>query len=160
MELICIYCRKPYNVNPAEAASAVIDYTFGKKTHNFACDNCHKDNPVTKDAYYAAKEAEKNPQPVAGGGTKPVAKPVAQPAPSWPGMQQTPVKRKATVTTRSLHVRKDHSTKSETMAGLNYGDKVEVLTTWTDGKNTWAQIGPDRWIAMVYNGDTLAEFSK
>ena len=83
MELTCIYCYKPYNVNPAEAASAVIDYTFGKKTHNFVCDNCHKDNAVTKDAYYAAKEAEKNPQPVAGGGTKPVA----QPAPSWPGQQ-------------------------------------------------------------------------
>ena len=90
MELICFYCHKPYNVNPAEAASAVIDYTFGKKTHNFVCDNCHKDNAVTKDAYNAAKEAEKNPTPVAGAGTKPVAKPVAQPAPSWPGMQQAP----------------------------------------------------------------------
>lgn len=171
MEYTCIYCKKPFNINPAEAASAVIDYTFGKKTHNFVCDNCHKDNALTKAQYEAAKEAEKNPQPVAGGGSKPVArpiaqpapKPVAQPAPSWPGMQQTPqapVKRTATVTTRSLHVRKDHSTKSETMAGLNSGDKVEVLSTWTDGKNTWAQIGPDRWIAMIYNGDTLAEFSE
>jgi uncharacterized protein YgiM (DUF1202 family) len=154
MELTCIYCYKPYNVNPAEAASAVIDYTFGKKTHNFVCDNCHKDNAVTKDAYYAAREAEKKPQPAAG------TKPVAQPAPSWPGMQQAPVKRTAVVTVYSLHVRKDHSTRSETMAGLSKGEKVEVLNTWTDGKNTWAQIGPDRWIAMIYNGDTLAEFSE
>jgi len=85
MELICIYCKKPYNVNPAEAASAVIDYTFGKKTHTFICDNCGKENPVTKEAYNAAKEAEKNPTPAAG--TKPVAQPVAQPTPTWPGQQ-------------------------------------------------------------------------
>ena len=86
MEYTCTYCKKPFNINPAEAASAVIDYTFGKKTHNFVCDNCGKDNAVTREAYNAAKEAEKNPKPVAqpiaptpvaGGGTKPVAQPVA-----------------------------------------------------------------------------------
>jgi hypothetical protein len=185
MELTCTYCKKPFNVNPAEAASAVIDYTFGKKTHNFVCDNCHKENSVTKEAYNAAKDAAEKPQPVAG--PKPVAmpvaapvakppvikpvaapapapKPVAKPAPTMAPQPISPVgmpaakKRTAVVTTRSLHVRKDHSTTSETMAGLNKGDKVEVLTTWSDGKNTWAQIGPDRWAAMVYNGDTLMEF--
>jgi uncharacterized protein YgiM (DUF1202 family) len=85
-----------------------------------------------------------------------------QPASSLTGAgpkPAAPVKRTAVVTTYSLHVRKDHSTKSETMAGLSKGEKVEVLTTWTDGKNIWAQIGPDRWAAMIYNGDTLMEFT-
>ncbi len=88
MDYTCNYCRKPFNINPAEAASAVIDYTFGKKTHNFVCDNCGKNNALTRAQYEAAREADKNPKPVAT--TKPVAKPVAQTGPSWPGMQQTP----------------------------------------------------------------------
>ena len=92
MEYTCTYCRKPFNINPAEAAGAVIDYTFGKKTHNFKCDNCGKDNALTKAQYEALKEAAENPTPVAGAGpsrAKPVAqrgvKPVApQPLPSLP----------------------------------------------------------------------------
>jgi hypothetical protein len=183
MELTCTFCNKPFNVNPAEAASAVIDYTFGKKTHNFKCDNCGKDNPVTKIAYEAAKDLADKPKPVAG--AKPVAKPVAQPvapkpvvkpvskpvAPKpvapQPVSKPAPVaaprpiiaaKRKAICVVQSLHVRKDHSTKAETMAGLSKGEKVEVLSTWTDGKNTWVEIGPERWCAMIYNGDTLMEY--
>ncbi len=81
MEYTCIYCRRPFNINPAEAASAVIDYTFGKKTHNFKCDNCGKDNALTKAQYEAAKLAAETPAPVAGAGTKPVAKPSSQPSP-------------------------------------------------------------------------------
>ena len=81
MEYTCTYCRKPFNINPAEAAGAVIDYTFGKKTHNFKCDNCGKDNALTKAQYEAAKIAAENPTPVAGAGTKPVAKPASQPSP-------------------------------------------------------------------------------
>lgn len=174
MEYTCTYCHKPFTINPAEAASAVIDYTFGKKTHNFVCDNCGKDNALSKDQYEAAKEAEKNPKPVAGAGTKPVAKPVARPVAPKPVAKpvakpaiKPPIKplvapaaknRTAVVLAHSLHVRKDHSTKAETMAGLSKGEKVQVLTTWNDGKNTWAQIGPERWCAMIYNGDTLMEF--
>ncbi len=170
MEYTCTYCRKPFNINPAESAGAVIDYTFGKKTHNFKCDNCGKDNALTKAQYEALKEAAENPTPVAGAGSKPVAQPVAQPgvkpvAPqpvAKPSTQPSPLmgfaKRTAVVKAHSLHVRKDHSTKAETMAGLTVGEKVTVLSTWSDGKNTWAEIGPDRWAAMVYNGDTLMEF--
>jgi len=81
MEYTCTYCRKPFNINPAESAGAVIDYTFGKKTHNFKCDNCGKDNALTKAQYEAAKVVSETPQPVAGAGTKPVAKPASQPSP-------------------------------------------------------------------------------
>jgi len=157
MEYTCTYCRKPFNINPAEAAGAVIDYTFGKKTHNFKCDNCGKDNALTKAQYEALKDAAENPTPVAGAGSKPVAQPVAKPS-TQPSPLMGFAKRTAVVKVHSLHVRKDHSTKAETMAGLTMGEKVTVLSTWSDGKNTWAEIGPERWSAMVYNGDTLMEF--
>jgi hypothetical protein len=62
--------------------------------------------------------------------------------------------KKGVVQVRSLHVRKDHSATSESVGGLVNGAEVTILTTWSDGKNTWAKIGPDRWAAMIYNGET------
>jgi hypothetical protein len=43
------------------------------------------------------------------------------------------------------------------VAGLVKGDKVEIMATWTDGKDTWAQLGPDKWSAVVFNGEALIE---
>ena len=39
-------------------------------------------------------------------------------------------------------------------AGLVFGETVTILETWTDGKDTWAKIGPDQWSAMIYNNET------
>ena len=118
----------------------------------------------------AAKPVAK---PVAA--AKPVAKPVA--AASAPAARPMPARevakddsakpaapaaaaaREGTVIVASLHVRKDHSTASETVAGLVKGNKVKVLATWTDGKNTWAQIGPDQWTAVEYNGKKMIELA-
>ena len=67
--------------------------------------------------------------------------------------------KKGVVTVRSLHIRKDHSTTSAEVGGLTKGNEVTVLETWSDGKNTWAKLGPDRWAAIVYNGETLIKLS-
>ena len=63
--------------------------------------------------------------------------------------------KKGVVNVRSLHIRKDHSTTSAEVGGLTHGEEVTILETWSDGKNTWAKLGPDRWAAITYNGDTL-----
>lgn len=61
--------------------------------------------------------------------------------------------KKGVVAVRSLRIRADHNTGSEVVAGLVNGDDVVILSTWSDGKNTWAQL--DRgWAAMVYEGET------
>ncbi|MGE5248733.1 MAG: SH3 domain-containing protein [Bacteroidota bacterium] len=67
--------------------------------------------------------------------------------------------RKGVVLARSLHIRQDHSTSSAEVGGLIKGNEVTILETWTDGKNTWARLGPDRWAAIVYNGEKLIEVS-
>jgi hypothetical protein len=54
-----------------------------------------------------------------------------------------------------VHVRKTNTKSSDGWAGL--GNKVDIIATWTDGKNTWAQLGPERWSAIVYNGETLIQ---
>jgi len=66
--------------------------------------------------------------------------------------------KKGVVTTRSLRVRKDHSTASEVVAGLVDGNEVTILETWSDGKNTWAKL-EHGWAAMVYNGETYIKFA-
>lgn len=116
----------------------------------------------------AAKPVAEAPKP------KPVAKPAAKPAPVTPRPDVVhPAESKhelkpaappqgpkdGTVVVRSLRVRKDHSTSSEVVDGLAYGNKVKILSTWTDGKNTWAQLGPGRWAAIEYNGEKMIEVS-
>lgn len=64
--------------------------------------------------------------------------------------------RRGVVTVRSLRIRAAHSTTSEVVGGLVKGDEVTILSTWTDGRDTWAQL--DRgWAAMVYRGETYIE---
>ena len=66
--------------------------------------------------------------------------------------------KKGIVTVRSLRIRADHSTTSEVVAGLVDGDEVSILTTWSDGKNTWAKLDKG-WAAMVYDGETYIKLA-
>jgi hypothetical protein len=76
------------------------------------------------------------------------------------GAAATKATGEASVLARSLHVRADHSTTSETVAGLVKGQKVQIFDTWTDGKNTWAKIGEGTWAAVEYNGEKLLDVKK
>lgn len=179
MEIVCKTCKKPFNAHPGEIASAAIDYTFGRK-HTFICDNCKAENILTKAEYEAIKDAPKTaPKPVAkpvaaSPQPKPVAKPAVKPAPVTPKPRPVAVSpaeskhdlkpavppqqpKDGTVVVDSLRVRKDHNTSAEVVAGLAYGNKVKIIGTWTDGKNTWAQIGPDQWAAIEHNGKKMIE---
>ena len=66
--------------------------------------------------------------------------------------------KKGIVTVRSLRIRADHNTTSEVVAGLVDGDEVSILSTWSDGKNTWAKLDKG-WAAMVYNGETYIKLA-
>ena len=62
------------------------------------------------------------------------------------------------VTVRSLRIRADHNTTSEVVAGLVDGDEVTILSTWSDGKDTWAKLDKG-WAAMVYDGETYIKLA-
>jgi hypothetical protein len=66
--------------------------------------------------------------------------------------------KKGVVTVRSLRIRADHNTTSEVVGGLVDGNEVTILSTWTDGKDTWAQLDKG-WAAMVYNGETYIKLA-
>lgn len=60
---------------------------------------------------------------------------------------------KGIVTVRSLRIRADHNTTSEVVGGLLAGDEVSILSTWSDGKDTWVKLDKG-WAAMLYDGET------
>ena len=66
--------------------------------------------------------------------------------------------KKGIVTTKSLRIRADHTTTSEVVAGLVDGNEVSILSTWSDGKNTWAKLDKG-WAAMVYDGETYIKLA-
>ena len=169
MYLTCFNCQKTWKVPPVPIAAAKLKFALGFDDVMFFCPKCQKGNVVTKAQFEAAMESQPAVAVPTGGvlggkggdarpgfgtivGKGGPAKAVPGPGPAMPGSR-----REGVVITRSLHVRKDHSTKSETMEGLRKGDKVTVLATWSDGKNTWAQLGPERWAAIIYNDEPLIE---
>jgi len=91
------------------------------------------------------------------------AKAAAEKAAALRAVQQGAAERaaapkKGVVTVRSLRIRADHNTTSEVVAGLVDGDEVSILSTWSDGKDTWAKLDKG-WAAMVYDGETYIKLA-
>ena len=177
MDLVCFNCKKSWDVSQAHILGAKLKFALGFKEQAFVCPNCNTKNVINKETF-EAELAEPphaaSPAPAASKPAAPAAKPAASPQPlpkkpiygsiasnapvvgAGPAM---PKERHGTVVVRSLRVRKDHNTHSDILAGLSYGEKVTVISTWADGDDVWAQLGPDRWAAVVYNGEALIELS-
>lgn len=168
MHITCHNCNKTWKVPAGHMLGAKLKFGLGFKEHGFICPNCKTQNVLTEEEFEAA-ESGKAQIPVTGPqtgtgttGTGTARQPrggVIGKAPGNPVVGPGPSsrQRRGVVKVRSLHVRKDHSTRAETMAGLRKGEQVTILNTWTDGENTWAQIGPERWAAIEHNGEALIE---
>jgi hypothetical protein len=148
MQITCFNDQNTWTVSGINIAAAKLRFALGFAEETFICPKCGKGNKVSKADFQAAMNS-----PQTGVSPKP-----AGPAAPMPGPGPVlATARHGTVLVRSLHVRKDHSTQAETMAGLVKGNKVDIIATWSDGKNTWAQLGPERWSAIVYNGESLIQ---
>lgn len=166
MHIACHNCKNTWKVPTGHILGAKLKFGLGFKEHGFICPNCDAKNVLTEEEFDAA-EGSKTPIPVTGTRTGTETTSTARPpgagvigrAPANPvhGPGPSVRQRQGVVRVRSLHVRKDHSTRAETMAGLRKGEKVTILNTWTDGENTWAQLGPDRWAAIEHNGEALID---
>jgi hypothetical protein len=148
MQITCYNDGHTWNVSGINMAAARLRFALGFPEETFFCPKCGKGNKVSKANFQAGTNAT---------ATGTAARPPGFASPLPGAGTSVGTARKGTVLTRSLHVRKDHSTKSETMAGLVKGNKVDIIGTWSDGKNTWAQLAPDRWAAIVYDGQTLIQ---
>lgn len=68
--------------------------------------------------------------------------------------------KKGVVKAHKLYIRADHDDDAKAVGGLDGGNEVTIYETWSDGKNTWANIGDGQWSAMEYGGKTFIEFAK
>jgi len=147
MQITCFNDQNTWTVSGLNMAAARLRFALGFAEETFFCPKCGKGNKISKAQFQAGTNA--------AGQTATAPKPAGPASPVGGVGTASGTARHGTVIVRSLHVRKDHSTRSETMAGLVKGNRVDIIATWTDGKNTWAQLGPERWSAIVYNGETL-----
>jgi hypothetical protein len=166
MEITCVNCQQTWDVPAGHLLAAKLKFGLGFKEHTFTCPNCGAKNVISEHEFETADHP--SPQiPVTG--TQPgsettneVREPLRRlvgraPINPVPGPGPNVRKRHGLVRVRSLPVRRDHSTRAETMAGLRKGEEVTILGTWTDAEDTWAQLGPERWAAIEHNGDALIE---
>ena len=158
-----------------EVAAAKLRFALGFPEETFFCPKCHKGNKVSKADFQVAMSAPPKPAAAAAPAPKPAgpaapvaAAPMHAPAQGLiagilaqiPGAGAGPsiaTPKQGTVMVRSLRVRKGHSKADPVVAGLVKGQKVTVQATFTDGKDTWAQLGPDQWAAVVYNGEAMID---
>jgi hypothetical protein len=166
MEITCHNDQHTWKVSGVNIAAAKLRFALGFSETDFICPKCGKANDISE-AEFKAEMAED--AAAKAGGAKTAAPKPATPRRVFAGRAAMTARvpgmgpaipnreRHGTVIVRSLHVRKDHSTKAETMAGLRKGDKVTIIATWTDGENTWGQLGPDQWSAIIYKGEPLIE---
>lgn len=167
MQITCFNDQNTWKPGAVEIAAAKLRFALGFPEETFFCPKCHKGNKVSKADFQAAMAAGPAAAPKPAGPAAP--KPAAyvptdamitghQAQPAMAGAGPAIAKpRKGTVVARSLRIRKGHSKQDEMVGGLANGQKVEVMATWTDGKDTWAQLGPDQWAAVVYDGQALID---
>ena len=171
MQITCFNDQNTWTVGPLEIGAAKLRFALGFPEETFFCPKCHKGNKVSKADFQVAMNAPKPAAPAVAapkpaGPAAPVAAPMHAPAQgliagglaALTGMGPGPAiatPKQGTVMVRSLRVRKGHSKADPVVAGLVKGQKVTVQATWTDGKDTWAQLGPDQWAAVVYNGEAM-----
>ncbi len=163
MQITCFNDKNTWTVGPIDIAAAKLRFALGFPQTAFICPKCGKPNNVSKADFQAAVNAPAAAAPKPAGPAAPA--PVHAPgqgmvvggaatttAGAGPAIS-TP--HHGTVLARSLRVRKGHSKADPVVAGLVKGDKIDIIATWTDGTDTWAQLGPDKWSAVVFNGEAL-----
>lgn len=163
MQITCWNDKNTWTVGPIDVAAAKLRFALGFPQTAFICPKCGKPNNVSKADFQAAMSAPQAaaPKPAGPAAPAPMHAPgqgfvtgVTGQAASGAGPAiSTP--HHGTVLARSLRVRSGHGKDSPVVAGLVKGDKLDIIATWTDGKDTWAQLGPDKWSAVVYNGEAL-----
>ncbi len=166
MEITCANCTQTWQVPAGHLLAAKLKFGLGFKEHTFICPNCEAKNVISEHEFETENHSSTH-IPVTGTQLgsetrdevrEPLQRLVGRaPTNPIPGPGPDVQPRHGLVRVRGLQVRRDHSTRAETMAGLRNGERVTILGTWTDGEDTWAQLGPERWVAIEHNGEALIE---
>jgi hypothetical protein len=168
MVLTCSNCKHTWEVSAGHILGARLKFGLGFEEHAFTCPNCNTKNVVTKAQFEATNQSQAQ-TPVTGIPTQTEAD-IAHPprasntggrAPTnpVPGPDLSSRQYHGVVLERGLEIRREHNNLAEIMGPLGKGEKLTILDTWTDGEDTWALLGPERWVIIERNGEALIELT-
>ncbi len=141
---------------------ARLKYKLGSKELTFTCPNCGAKTSLT-DAEFRSNDIPQTVVPVTGAQVKygesgephQEAKNTAREAPTNPVEAPDPdasQRQEAVIRVRGAEARRDHSNWSEVMGEFDRGERVTILDVWSDGTDTWVQLGPERWVNVEQHG--------
>jgi uncharacterized protein YlaI len=165
MRITCFNCKHTWQISTGQFLAARLKDRLGFKEHTFVCPNCDAKNvvtehdfettdgqiPVTGGDLEASVHTEHHPPRADNDGATAPINPV--PAPDPASVRQV----RAIVLERGIPLRREPSWNSETMATLQKGEEVILLDMWMNGDDVWAQLGPERWAAVIENGEALID---
>ena len=167
MEITCANCKQTWQPSAAQVLAARIKFRLGSVEHAWTCPNCRAKNVIT------ASEFEQSDHPTAlvpalndrgqldiqTEHHPPRAENDGAPAPLNPVRGPDPNGRQvhAVVLERGLPLRREPNPMAEIMDKLRKGGRISILNTWTDGEDTWVQLGPERWTTIEHDGEVAIE---
>ena len=170
MEITCVNCKQTWQVPAGQILVARIRFGLGFIDHTFKCPYCHTKNiiPATE---FGSSDHPSPLVPVTGDQTQldietkhypPRAGNDGAPAPTNPVRGPEPTGRQvyAIVLKRGLPLLREPNPMAEIMAKLSKGEEIIILGTWTDGEDTWVQVGPERWATIEQDGEVAIELLK
>lgn len=167
MEITCVNCKQAWQPSAAQVLAAKIKFGLGFVEHTFTCPNCHTRNlipetefeksdhpkplvPVTGDQTQLDIQPEHDPPRAENDRSRAPLNPVPGPDPN--GRQVH-----AVVLERGLPLLREPNPMAEIMDKLRQGQRISILNTWTDGEDTWVQLGPERWTTIERDGELVIE---
>ena len=165
MEIACFNCKNTWKLPSETMLIARLKYKLGTKEQTFVCPNCGAKTSLT-DEEFRSNDIPQTVVPITGaqtaaGSSGPAhqdAKNTAREAPTNPVEgpdSNTWRSQDAVIRIRGAQARRDHSNWSEVLAEFNRGEQVTILDVWSDGTDTWAQLGPERWVNIEQNGEAV-----
>jgi hypothetical protein len=171
MEMTCFECQQTWEPPGSQIAAAKLRFGLGSTEYAFACPNCDAKNVITEDEFRSAshpgnmipvtgaaasqsdEDAEQQPPRADNSRGSAPTNPV--PGPETPAGQG----RHGVVVLRTLPARREPNIWAEIMGEVGKNEQVTILEMRTDGENTWAQIGPERWVPVEQDGETLIQLT-
>jgi hypothetical protein len=147
--------------------AARIKFGLGSVEHAWTCPNCRAQNVITASEFEQSDHSaplvpalnDRGQLDIQAGHHPPRAENDGAPAPTnpVPGPDPNGSQIHALVLERGLPLLREPNPMAETMDTLHKGERISILNTWTDGEDTWLQLGPERWATIERDGEVVIE---
>jgi len=161
MEITCFNCGQTWRVAAGQLLAAKLRFGLGFTNHTFSCPNCDAKNVII-DTDVRSSEQANHLIPLTGAHPEVDTHPpratnsgASAPTNPVPGPRITSKQIHAVVLERGLPLRREHERNAEIMDTLRKDENVIILDTWTNGEDTWVQLGPERWAVIEQDGEAL-----